>query len=160
MKKSLFLGKNHLGNAVFSNRIFEKFEKIIEFKGEIFERSELPKIETPEDDRFVQIGRDKYLGPSGDLDDYINHSCNPNSGLKIKSETIYLISIKKIPPNTEITWDYSTTMDEDDWEMQCYCGSSNCRGIIKDFKYLPKKIQKKYIQLNIVPNYILSNLSI
>ena len=44
-------------------------------------------------------------------------------------------------------------MNEDNWEMNCKCGSKNCRKIIKNFKYLPKKIQQKYIKLKIVPDY-------
>ena len=67
-------------------------------------------------------------------------------------------SIKDIKKGEEITWDYSTTMDEDKWEMDCVCQSKNCRKRIKDFKYLPKEIQQKYIKLGIVPDYILENL--
>ncbi|MBI2625395.1 MAG: hypothetical protein HYW70_03640 [Candidatus Nealsonbacteria bacterium] len=57
----------------------------------------------------------------------------------------------------EITFDYSTTMDEDDWGMDCQCGSKSCRGRIRDFKYLPPDIQKKYLDLGIVPEYISKN---
>lgn len=65
---------------------------------------------------------------------------------------------KNFKAGEEITWDYSTTMDEDKWEMDCVCQSKNCRKRIKDFKYLPKEIQQKYIKLGIVPDYILENL--
>ncbi len=82
------------------------------------------------------------MGPSGKLDDYINHSCNPNSGLIIKNEKVNLIAIKNIKNGKEITYDYSTTINEDNWKMRCNCGSKICRKIIKDFKYLPKNIKK------------------
>ena len=69
-----------------------------------------------------------------------------------------LVAIMDIHEGEEITWDYSTTMNEDDWEMDCVCGSKNCRGRIRDFKYLPENVQQKYINLRIVPKYILENL--
>jgi len=94
------------------------------------------------------------MGPSGEVDDFFNHSCDPNAGLKITVTKAVLIAIKDISPGQEITWDYSTTMDEDDWEINCNCGSNNCRGKIRDFKYLPPEIQQKYLTLDIVPEYI------
>lgn len=87
----------------------------------------MPKLIKPEYDRYIQVGEDKYLGPSGDFDDFINHSCDPNSGIQIKGKKVVLLAIKDIKQNEEITWDYSTTMDEDDWEMDCQCGCLKCR---------------------------------
>ncbi|MEK7167689.1 MAG: SET domain-containing protein, partial [Patescibacteria group bacterium] len=79
---TLFLGKSKLGKAVFANKNFKRGEGIIEFKGPLIKRNELPEITTQEDDRYIQIGKDEYLGPSGDFDDFVNHSCDPNSGIK------------------------------------------------------------------------------
>ncbi len=154
----LVLGESKLGKVVLAGKRFNKNEIIIEFTGLIMKRDELPDLINPEDDRYLQIGADKYLGPSGDFDDYFNHSCNPNAGIIIIEDKFFLIAIKNINPKEEITWDYSTTMDEDNWEMNCDCGDKNCRKKIRDFKYLSKDIQKKYISLNIVPDFILKNL--
>jgi SET domain-containing protein len=60
-------------------------------------------LNKPEDDRYVQVDKNKYLGPSGDFDDLVNHSCNPNSGLKIKNKKAILIAIKNIKKGEEIT---------------------------------------------------------
>lgn len=155
---TLIMRQSKLGKAVFANKDFEKGEEIIEFKGQPMKRRELPKLITREEDRYIQVGKDKYFGPSGDFDDFLNHSCNPNSGIKIKGKRVILIAIKDIKKGEEIMWDYSTTMDEDEWEMGCMCKSKNCRGRIRDFKYLPREIQQKYIKLGIVPKYILNNL--
>lgn len=152
---SLILTQSKLGKAVLANKNFKIGEEIIEFRGQPMKREELPKLVTLEDDRYIQVGKNKYLGPSGGYDDFFNHSCNPNSGIKIVGKKVTLIAIKDIKKNEEITWDYSTTMDEDDWEMDCSCKSKNCRKKITDFKYLPKPIQQKYRALKIVPKYIL-----
>jgi len=54
------------------------------------------------------------MGPSGGVDDFFNHSCDPNAGLQIDGQKVWLVAIKNITQGEEITWDYSTTMDEDD----------------------------------------------
>lgn len=101
---------------------------------------------------FIQIGKNLYVEPS-EYDFFINHSCNPNSGYKIIGKKAVLTAIKPIKKAEEIVCDYSTTMYKDGWELDCTCGSKNCRGKIQDFNYIPQKLQQRYIQLGIVPNY-------
>ncbi len=151
-------GDSTLG--VFAGERFRRGDFIVRFTGAIYGVKDLPPIVRPQDDRFVQVGIRKYMGPSGGVDDYFNHSCNPNAGLTFVTDSkINLIAIKDISPGEEITWDYSTTMDEDDWEMNCKCGAANCRRRIRDFKYLPRAIQKKYAMLGIVPAYNLAHMT-
>lgn len=156
MVANLILKDSKNDKGVFANRDFKKGEFIKEFKGKLFTSKQLPYPYDKVKDHYVQIGSNLYLGPSGNIDDFFNHSCNPNSGLKIDNNKVILIAIKKIKKGEEMTWDYSTTMDEDDFEMNCYCQYKNCRKRIRDFKYLPKKIQKNYIILGIVPKYIIA----
>lgn len=151
----MYVGDSAAGKAVFANRDIKKGDFLIEFKGEKFKLSEIPKIVTPEDDRYVQVGRDLYFGPTGNFDDYTNHSCDPNCGLFFEKGHINLRAIRDIKKDEEITWDYSTTMDEDLWEADCLCGSKNCRGRIRDFKWLPKSVKERYVKLGIVPDYII-----
>lgn len=152
--KNLLLKETKLGKWVFANKNFVKWEKIIDFQGAILEYSELPNPYEEVEDHYLQIDKKLYMWPSGKLDDFLNHSCNPNSGLKFVNKRIILFAIKNIKKRSQIAWDYSTTMDEDERELDCQCGSKNCRKKVKDFKYLPEKIQKKYINLWIVPGYI------
>jgi hypothetical protein len=155
----LIIKKSKLsGKGVFANREFKKGETVLYFEGKIFRRSELPIPYDSVDDRYMQVGPDTYLGPSGKYDDFVNHSCNPNCGIMNENGKWKLVAIKRIKRGEEITFDYSTTMDEDEWEMDCNCQAKNCRKRIRDFKYLPPKIQKKYISLGIVPEFILKNL--
>lgn len=147
-----------LGKAVFAGRDFKKGEKIIEFKGRLFTYEQLPTPYDEVEDHYVQIDKNLYMGPSGNLDDFFNHSCNPNSGIKIIGKRVFLIAIKNVKKGEEIAFDYSTTMDEDDWELDCVCNNKNCRKKIRDFKYLPREVQQKYIKLEVVPKYILKDL--
>lgn len=153
----IILQKSRHGKAVFANKDFKRGEFIIEFKGKIYLRKDNPRGFNSKNNHYLQIGKDSYLGPVKTMDNYINHSCNPNCGLKI-SNKVQLFAINKIRKGEEVTFDYSITMGEDYWEMDCSCGSKNCRKRIRDFKYLPKNFQQKYIKLGIVPKYILENL--
>ena len=151
---TLIFGQSKNGKAVFANKDFIKDEFIIKFRGKFYTSKDKVRGLTAKNNHFLQIDKDLYLGPTRTLDNYINHSCNSNSGLKI-SDKVLLFAIRNIKKGEEITFDYSTTMDADGWEMDCMCESKNCRKRIRDFKYLPKKIQQKYIRLGIVPKYII-----
>jgi len=156
--EELIIVKLDNGRGILANRNFESGEKILEFKGQILRREELPVPYSAVEDHYMQIGERLYLGPSGDKDDLINHSCQPNAGVKIRDKRVFLFSIKAIKKGEEITWDYSTTMDEDEWEMNCNCKSENCRRRIRDFNHLPKDLQQNYISLGIVPEFIIKSL--
>ncbi len=150
----LIITQTRNGYGVVAGKNFVAGEIICEFHGQLYSREELPQPYDSVDDHYVQIGENLYMRPSGEVDDFFNHSCDPNAGLKIIETRVVLIAIKNISIGEEITWDYSTTMDEDEWEMECNCGSQNCRGKVRDFKYLPSEIQQKYLNLGIVPEYI------
>lgn len=151
---NFIIGKNHLGKAVFAARNFKPGDVIVKFEGEVVHKDQIPKKLKGEDDRFVQIGIDQYLGPSGDVDDFINHSCDPNAGLRFSEVGILLVAIKDIAIGEEITWDYSTTLFENSWKMLCDCKKGVCRKVVADFITLDPDTQKKYYDLNIIPTYI------
>lgn len=98
----------------------------------------------------VQVGPDKYVD-IGEPERFINHSCDPNSGL---TSDLLLISIKPISSGDQITFDYSTTMNERFWTMNCDCRSPICRGIVQDFDLLPVERQQYYLKRSIVQNFI------
>lgn len=153
IRESLYLSPGLQDQGVFSKIPIRPQEIILEFTGKILKSEELPPISSSSEDRYLQIDRDTYMGPSGSFDDYINHSCDPNTGLIFRSGHIFLVALRDIPSGEEITWDYSTTMDEDDWEIPCICRSSLCRGRIGDFKYLPLERKLYYAKLGVVPSY-------
>lgn len=148
------IGQTHLGRAIFAARPFKINDVITQFTGPRLHESKVPKRYTGKNDRYIQISPDEYLGPSGEVDDLINHSCNPNAGLKFTESGILLVAIKNIKVGDEITWDYSTTLFENTWQMRCDCQKPNCRKVIRDFVLLEKKLQEKYRRLGIIPPYI------
>ena len=151
----IVLRKVKFGKSVFANRKFLKGEKILEFHGKIFNFDQLPKPYESVFDHYMQISQTLYMGPSGGFDDYINHSCDPNGGIRADGGRLLFIAIRNIAPDEEITWDYSTYLEENfGWTMKCECGSKNCRKVVSDFQYLSPELQKKYLNMGIVIPYI------
>ena len=137
------------GRGVFAAEPIGPGEVLLSFTGPHLRHSQT----TPQT-LAVQVGRDLYLGASGGLDDLVNHSCRPNAGLRIEpGPTVHLVTIAPIAMGEEICFDYSTTMDEDDFELDCRCGQPECRGRVRDFKHLSAANRRRYAALGIVPEY-------
>ncbi len=49
-------------------------------------------------------------------------------------------------------------MEEQSFTMQCLCGASRCRKVIKDFSTLPPQTRERYISQGIVMSFILKRL--
>ena len=99
----------------------------------------------------IQIEERFVLGPYRNATepedtDFINHSCEPNSGLKGQ---IFLVAMRDIKNNEEITFDYAMVVSKPTgsdfiFEMECKCGSSNCRRKVTRDDWKIPEIQKKY----------------
>ncbi|MFM2269265.1 MAG: hypothetical protein RL757_2706 [Bacteroidota bacterium] len=94
----------------------------------------------------------------------LNHACNPNVYVR---GTVELVATRKIAVGEEITFDYSTTMlydkaffegyELEEWTCPCACGAENCRGIIDEFRNIPKEKQAIYIQNKWLPDFMLKH---
>lgn len=154
----LSIGVTHLGKAVFTLANLRAGEIIMVFGGPRVPESSLPRLPSAELHHYMQIGPRLYLGPSGGLDDLVNHSCDPNSGVLFQKGGIALVAIRDIPSGEEVTWDYATTCFASSWSMQCRCCSPRCRSLIGDFRELPAAIQRRYRALGVLPPYLVRYL--
>src|SRR5215213_5448852 len=64
-----------------------------------------------------QVGIDKYILCEPPFL-FSNHSCYPNCGINSELE---LFTLKEIEKGEELFWDYSTSMLEQHWTMDCAC---------------------------------------
>ena len=98
----------------------------------------------------LQVEKDSYIRPAYPF--YLfNHSCNPNCGI---NASLQLITTRDIVSGEELTWDYSTSMLERGWTLNCSCGDPACRKVIRDFDLLPKQLQQYYLDKGIVLPFI------
>jgi hypothetical protein len=102
----------------------------------------------------LQVAMDKYIIPKYPFH-LSNHSCHPNCGINRKME---FITLRDINAGEELCWDYSTSMMERHWTMQCDCGHHECRHLIGDFDMLPTHIQERYLHMGVVLPYIVEEL--
>ncbi len=88
-----------------------------------------------DDWRAMQIGPDLWLCSAGDhLDDCINHSCVPNAGFVTGEPALF--ALRDIAVGEQIAWDYSTSIAEMGWTLECLCGAASCRRIIRPWPEL------------------------
>ena len=124
------------GKGVFASSPIAAGEVILDFTGPVLHRNQVRQ-----NDYHLQIDEDLYLGASGAADDYVNHSCEPNAGFQ---GGLRLVARHDIAQDEEITWDYSTAIDESDFTgFSCTCGSGMCRGIVHSFRNLTKADQDR-----------------
>jgi len=140
------------GRGVFALDAFCPGEEVLEFLGQVRDVSTYTDLT-----HALQVGPTDFLSASGGIDDYVNHSCSPNTGIRDVQGRIVLIALKTIAPGAEITFDYSTTQANGLWEMECQCKSKKCRGRIADFKELPKDLQTFYEKNNAVLPFALKS---
>lgn len=77
--------------------------------------------------------------------DYVNHSCNPNAGIKGQN---FLVSIREIKKGEEICFDYAMCLfsktKNPDYVFDCMCGHKNCRKSITSNDWKIRILQKRY----------------
>ena len=98
------------GMGVFIQQWIPANTRILEFTGKRVDREMINLFASKgSSDSFLQVDENEFIGASGRLDDYVNHSCDPNCGLEFDGDRIYLKSIKVIDRGSEITYDYATS---------------------------------------------------
>ncbi|MDV3457488.1 SET domain-containing protein [Sphingomonas sp. HF-S4] len=148
------VGDNHLGKAVYAASGFAEGDVLLEFTGARLHADQVPRRMQGAGDRFVQVTPDQYMGPSGQLDDLVNHSCAPNAGLRFAETGVFLIAVRDIAAGEEICWDYSTTLRASNWRMLCHCKAPGCRRVIGNFETLDAERQAWFRARNLVAPYL------
>jgi hypothetical protein len=138
-----------LGRGLFVDRPYGAGETICVLGGAIITLAEVIAKGEAEADP-LQIGPDAYI----DLVEpfrCLNHSCKPNVGVQ---DDVFLVALRAIIAHEELRFDYSTTMGEARWTMQCHCGSELCRGVVEDFERLPEELRNGYLGMRIVQGFL------
>lgn len=149
MAGTIYVAECELGRGVFAARAIRKGEVILNYRGRRFDRDD-PIHHTPDASMLLQTGSRTYILPEVPSI-YVNHSCVPNAGLFGNRRLTALVDIL---PGEQVTFDYSTTMDDGIWSLECRCGHAECRGVIEDFRHLPPRLQRHYLDLGIVQGFI------
>ncbi len=132
VKIRVWVGTSHIaGKGLFAAQEIKKGTRIIQYIG--------AKIAKEESDRRLAAGNVYIFGLNerysldGDTPKntarYINHSCDPNCQTEQFGNTIWIVSIKDIQAEEELTYNYGYEGDDTPADP-CHCGADNCCGYI------------------------------
>jgi SET domain-containing protein len=138
-----------LGKGIYARKPLRAGESILTFDGPVLSHSEVLALGDHQA-YALQIGPDSYVDTI-EPGRFTNHSCEPNAGIVADR---LLIALRPIAAGEEIHFDYSTTMSENHWTMECRCSRPGCRRVIRDFHYLPPALQTRYLRLGVVQQFI------
>ena len=149
-----------VGQGLLAKESFRDGETIMHIAGRIVRHEVLwRKRGSVFSANCIRFGPETYLDPGDGAARYVNHSCAPNAFIRKSSNRLYLVAARRIGRGAELTFDYSTTIGDDDiWTMRCRCGRVSCRGTISSFGALPDRLRAHYIERRMVPGYILATL--
>ncbi len=139
--------KSDNGLGVFAVKKISAGELITDYTngtGKYIKNAEAKKFFNEGFDYMLQVSDNLYFAATRNNElepgDYINHSCNPNCGIKGR---IKIVAMRNIKPDEEITFDYAMS-ESSNYRMKCNCGSQNCRGVITGDDWKIPALQKRY----------------
>jgi len=93
----------------------------------------------------IQIHDDLFIAPVTEEERelsmlYLNHSCNPNLGMRGE---ITFVAMRDIRAGEELTHDWAMTDDDDYW-VECNCGTPDCRKTLTGKDWQHPDLQKRY----------------
>jgi len=119
------------GTGCFATVPFRQRRKIAELTGERVSRVEAARRMRGKERLHICAinsywGIDSSVG--GNAAQFINHSCQPNSFVRIMHGHIIFFALRDIKAGEEITLDYIESYHSND--KRCACGAPGCRGTI------------------------------
>lgn len=134
--------KSHREYGVYAVEAIETDELIAVFGGEVVTQKQFDTLPDRLRRLSIQVEEGLFLvavneGPA----DYVNHSCDPNSGL---SGQIELVTMRDIAVGEEITFDYAMSDGSDYDEFECECGAPDCRGTVRGTDWRNPALWEKY----------------
>jgi hypothetical protein len=140
-----------VGLGVFVRRDVPAGSRLLTFTGKPIDFADTIAKGEREGDA-LQIGVDLYLDlePPGC---YVNHSCDPNAAIR---DCTRLVALRDLRAGDEVRFDYSTTMSESHWTLDCRCGAPGCRGVVRDFRWLPQARKLALIGMHAVSAFLVA----
>jgi hypothetical protein len=131
------------GKGSFAIADIPKDEVIAAWSGRVIGEEELSGLTLEEKGHTIQIDDELFLAPIGmeEPSDFINHSCDPNAGLRGQ---IVLVAMRGIRAGEQICFDYAMSDSRAFDEFDCMCGDPSCRKRITGDDWKLPTLWKKY----------------
>ena len=134
------------GRGLFATARIAKDEGVAVKSGHIVDGKTLREKITPVLGPVeIQIDEDLFIAPVVEEERelsmlYLNHSCDPNLGMRGE---ITFVAMRDIRIGEELTHDWAMT-DDDDYSIECSCGTPDCRKILTGKDWQRPDLQKRY----------------
>ncbi len=93
----------------------------------------------------IQLDARCHQAGTGEIDDYLNHSCDPNCALNF--ERLELHARRPLAAGEELSFNYLSS----EWDMaapfRCECGATNCVGEVRGLRHLEPAAQELFASL-------------
>ena len=133
------------GVGLFATRAIRRGEVVAVKGGHVFDRRALRASAGRHAVSYIQLGGGRYIGtlhlpdvPQNKM--YLNHSCEPNVGIRGE---ITFVTLRNVRRGEELTYDWA--MEEDEPERtKCLCGARRCRGVLTGRDWRLPALQRRY----------------
>ena len=119
------------GIGAFAMQLIPARKKIGNLQGEIISLREARKRAAKSKRiAMVEFGDGRALDASYKSNEirFINHSCQPNTYMRVCYSRVEFYSLKKIKKGEELTCNYGLTHHAG--KLKCRCGALNCKGFL------------------------------
>ncbi len=127
------------GKGVFTRRAIRQGEVVAVFDGQRYDgrfKGWTEELLT----HTIQYGRSQWRDSKG-IARYLNHSCDPNCGIR---GLFQVVARRDIAAGEQLTWDYEMTEKSDWFRLRCQCGSPKCRKVIGHHDRMPATVRSLY----------------
>ena len=123
------------GRGLYATKDIKEGTRIIDYVGKIITKKQSEESEKFDNSKPIYLFNlnNKFdLDGSGSTNTarFINHSCSNNCDYEGQGLKLWVVAIKNITQDTELTCDYGFGYDADYKQFPCNCGSNNCCGFI------------------------------
>jgi hypothetical protein len=133
------------GRGLFARGPFAEGELVCVKGGYVFGRETLKSAPDWYRSAEIQVAEDLFIGPLAEEERegsmiFSNHSCDPNIGVRGQ---IVFVAMRAVEAGEELTHDWATT-DDDDYDVECNCGSALCRRRLTGRDWRRADLREKY----------------
>ena len=123
------------GKGLYATQDIKEGTRIINYVGKIITKKQTEESERFDNSKPIYLfNLNNRYDLDGDVKSniarLINHSCSNNCDYEGKGLKLWVVAVKNIKKNEELTCDYGFSYDSDYKQFPCKCSSKNCVGYI------------------------------
>ena len=140
------------GRGLYATQDIKEGTRIIDYVGKIITKKQSEESERFDNSKPIYLfNLNNRYDLDGDVKSniarLINHSCSNNCDYEGKGLKLWVVAVKNIKKNEELTCDYGFSYDSDYKQFPCKCSSKNCVGyIVREGSRW--RINKKFKKIN------------